>query len=60
MDVAVGAEGEGDGVLGDGLGGVGGDAGDLHADGLREVDVYGVKSGTAHEDEANAKATENL
>ena len=47
-------------MLGDGLGGVGRDARDLHAEVLGDGDVDGVEAGAAHEDELHAKAREDL
>ena len=59
-DAAVGGQGERHGVLGDGLGRVGGDAGDPDAEVLGDGDVHGVKARAAHQEELHAKAGEDL
>ena len=58
VDAAVEAEEQGHGVLGDGVRGIGRDAGDLQAERLCSCQIDVVKSGAAHGDEAGAAAGE--
>ena len=59
-DAAVGGQRERHGVLGDGLGGVGGDARDLDSQLLGLVHVDGIEARAAHEQELHVEAGEDL
>ena len=60
VDAAVGAKGEAHSVLGDGLGRVCGNTGDLKAKILSNRHVDGIEASAAHENELDAEAGENL
>ena len=60
VDSAGGAQAQADGLLGDGLGRVGRDAQDRHAQVLGDGHVHGVEAGRAHEDELDVEAAKDL
>ena len=60
VDAAVSAKGEAHGVLGDGLGRVCWNTGDLKAEILSNRHVDGIEASAAHENELDAEAGENL